>query len=180
MSTNLNIQQFTLFPTEIFLLKLENLDTNNLIQSLKKVQQQDPKGVNKSNMGGWQSKDNLQNVEEFKPLCAAIRDLSNQLFENTYNIKGLWGNISNKYHYNNIHNHGYPSNENEWSGIFYLKVNPNSGALNFWEFNISPNGIPFLPENNHLILFPSYVKHGVDANQSNEERISLAFNISLS
>jgi len=46
------------------------------------------------------------------------------------------------------------------------------------EFNImNSNSWKIWPEKNLLVLFPSYLRHGVLKNKSNETRYSLAFNI---
>lgn len=37
----------------------------------------------------------------------------------------------------------------------------------------------FRPEDNYLFLFPAWLKHSVTPNLSQEERISISFNISI-
>ena len=43
--------------------------------------------------------------------------------------------------------------------------------------NASSNSIK--PEEGLLVLFPSYLEHSVNPNQSNEKRIVISFNLSL-
>ena len=82
-----------------------------------------------------------------------------------------------------------------FSGIFYLKVNQNSGELIFkknsmWE-NIFPKSLnlpieqynnfnckewKILPEPGDIIIFPSHLDHRVNKNLSGEDRYSVAFN----
>ena len=76
------------------------------------------------------------------------------------------------------------------SGVFYIKVPKNSGELIFnnenlirfyplriKEYNKYNSQIwKFQPKENTLYLFPSWIKHMVSSNLTNEERISLAFN----
>ena len=38
------------------------------------------------------------------------------------------------------------------------------------------DGTQYEPKNNRLLLFPSYLKHGVRKNESKFERVSIAFN----
>ncbi len=79
------------------------------------------------------------------------------------------------------------------SGVLYFKTPKNSGNIIFISdmpqvlsniivpdvknknfYNDRSYGIT--PQENMLILFPSYLKHQVDYNKSNETRLSLAFN----
>lgn len=80
-------------------------------------------------------------------------------------------------------------------GVFYLKVPENSGNLIFsTNHNDDRNLTSYLdpqvevqnqynkriyslePKENMLVLFPSTIRHAVETNRSNQERISLAFN----
>ena len=50
------------------------------------------------------------------------------------------------------------------------------GSKRFWKSLFQKdNEIEIEPEIGKLVLFPSHLKHGVRANKSNVERISLAF-----
>ena len=64
------------------------------------------------------------------------------------------------------------------SAVFYLKVSQNSGNLQFrlkdkkkWKYH------KIKPKNNDLVLFDSSLEHSVRKNESQNNRISLAFNI---
>lgn len=82
------------------------------------------------------------------------------------------------------------------SGVLYLKVNPKSGAICFHKatdyINVFPNliCIDYGPQTDYnaktvattpkpfdIILFPSVLTHSVLANESGEDRYSLAFNV---
>lgn len=84
------------------------------------------------------------------------------------------------------------------SGVFYFQVDEKSGKLWFQkesnhyttfpmhidldvtEYNIlNSKGWAFTPKNNQLYLFPPWLKHNVNNNESDELRYSLAFNIYL-
>jgi len=85
---------------------------------------------------------------------------------------------------------GYHNHNNcMFSGVLYLKINENSGGINFnnqenFRFLLEPskydilNGRDFTiePKVGHIIFFPSEVYHKILPSKSNEERISLAFN----
>lgn len=80
-----------------------------------------------------------------------------------------------------------------YTGCFYLTGDPSPiefhlGSsvynyherffLNYSEMNeYNANVISYQPEQNEIIFFPSYLKHGIGTNTSNEDRYSMAFNI---
>ena len=83
-----------------------------------------------------------------------------------------------------------------FSGVFYVKCPPNCGRAifihpareikytfsndqveSFNEFNSSAHAVD--PQENKMIMFPSWVDHYVEPNQSDEDRISIAFNTSM-
>jgi uncharacterized protein (TIGR02466 family) len=83
------------------------------------------------------------------------------------------------------HNHA-----NSWlSGVYYPKGDPGFSIKFFYdntstfyttptEFNIyNSTDWTFFPEDNHLILFFSQLRHQLMPNQSTKDRFSLAFNI---
>ena len=84
--------------------------------------------------------------------------------------------------------------EIQFSGIWYLKASKNSGDLLFLnrpENSDSTNLFQYIddplswvnyritPEDNKLILFPSTLVHLVEPCRSDQDRISVAFNVSL-
>ena len=94
------------------------------------------------------------------------------------------------------HNHAHTNSI--LSGVFYFDVNNDSGKLNFSkeanhftifpmhmdlgfkEFNILNSRIwSFLPRNNQLFIFPPWLLHNVNDNESDKDRYSLAFNVYL-
>lgn len=85
-----------------------------------------------------------------------------------------------------MHNH----RNSMFSGILYLKTEPGKAKIRFWnprregfllqpvEYNVlnSENYIISLSEKN-LLFFPSEVYHKIETNDTNSDRLSLAFNI---
>ena len=80
-----------------------------------------------------------------------------------------------------------------YSGVVYLKTPKESGKINFineqntWTYpglaynlhytnKINSSSVSFLPEQQKLLLFPSFLKHYVDKSYSEELRYSLSFN----
>lgn len=99
-----------------------------------------------------------------------------------------WVNINGKGHWNDVHNHC--DNGVMLSGIFYVKCPENSGGIRFYDtrINVSKyylnyyeedrgNYMKINPHENLMLFFPPWIMHLVEPNQSDEERISIAFNI---
>ena len=179
------------FSTPIWIEDLE-LDLPNIINTIKTIQLNDH-GRTISNMGGWQSNDlDLKMFNEHKHLvdmsnkinkavmdiCTQV-DTSLQLF-----ISNIWFNINKPHDYNIAHYHP----NSAFSGIVYIQCEPNSSI--YFEHDTLKNHYPFktnsdlfadklqiYPSNGRLIVFPSWIKHSVPSNQSDSERISIAFNM---
>ena len=186
----------TIFSVNIY---KEKLDIKNkpLINYLLKLKK-DSNGRKISNPTGWQSFIVDVNQDIFLHLNKEIQKKIQKYVEsiplnNRFQISSVWGNINGYKDFNMPHTHGH----SVISGIYYLKTPTNCGRLCF--YNPAQEGIGYLwlscikkfttqnspvwkidVKEGDLILFPSWLKHGVDPNlNKKEDRISLAFNISL-
>ena len=137
------------------------------------------KSEKKSNFGGWQSRDNLNEDGIFREFISKITHLANDCVPKV-TINGMWANINNYKDCNGQHRHG-----GTLAGVFYCSVPKNSGRLVLVDprnigVHDAPNNarnFPVNPEPLSLIIFPSWLDHYVEPNMSNEPRISLSFNI---
>ena len=102
-------------------------------------------------------------------------------------ITQSWVNTTNKNQYHHIHEHP----NSILSGVIYIDANENFDKINFYrpyqryqQIKINPD-IHNLYDNEEwsmpvkskqIIVFPSYMTHGVDFKQGNNTRISIAFN----
>ena len=104
---------------------------------------------------------------------------------NTFKIMNSWINIAEKGVKHDYHAHpGYLI-----AGVYYFRVSKEQSGINFNNPNLmmyncnfpegqlSPQSIEFIPNDGDIILFPAWLQHGTHENQSDEERISVAFNI---
>jgi uncharacterized protein (TIGR02466 family) len=81
------------------------------------------------------------------------------------------------------------------SGVYYVRTHPGADTINFHDPRnqtsvIRPPVVELAAENTDqvvvrvtsgtLLMFPSFLEHSVDANMSEEERISVSFNIMFS
>ena len=102
----------------------------------------------------------------------------------------MWTIINRKGAANDRHHHG----NSAISAAYYVKAPENCGKIVFYDprpapiyfhpnarssnsLNCQVNAIT--PVEGLLVLFPSYLDHSVEANNSNEERVVISFNISL-
>ena len=179
-------------PLASYVLKVDDLS-----EWILDMSKQDS-GVKRSNLGGWHSDDYANPSPEFETLWSMIDRSVNHFHEqqgligNVY-ISSMWFNVN--YHGSSNSPHTHPNSI--WSGVYYIKTPENCGSIGFLNPNVSqawiiPKSIMnekaednFLqtllvkPEKNVLYVFPSWLQHFVDANMSQEERISLSFNTKL-
>jgi len=117
------------------------------------------------------------------------RDLSLDIDRYPLRITDCWLNVYGQGHSQEFHNHA----NNVISGIYYAKAPEGCGtlviqspyadnmfvapALENDSLNITQ--INVRPKEGMMILFRSFVKHAVKPNQSEDERISIAFNATM-
>ena len=169
-----------------------------LLKEVDAVRQETP-GIDRSNWNGWHSEYDFfqQDLPAFRRLqgCIheAVEQVTRQLAPNfdmashTIQLEG-WINILGRHGMNTPHDHpGWV-----WSGCYYLHLPPTddgfSGNIEFLDVRtgirtLTLNGASCFegkfrikPEEGMLILFPSYLKHWVYPNESEEERCTIAFN----
>jgi uncharacterized protein (TIGR02466 family) len=102
-----------------------------------------------------------------------------------YKISSSWLTLTNKNEYAHIHSHGH----SDISGAYYFKTNGEDGDIYFEQpldlirssmfLSSIPKRYSFKPAVGKILLFPSWLKHGVKPNPTDNERISLSFNIEL-
>jgi uncharacterized protein (TIGR02466 family) len=184
-----------IFKQPIAIIKL-NEDLNELLKYCLSVkQEQEQEGRRLSNSGGFQSKDINLNTPNINSLIEKINSNSNIFLKNVFlsiqniSVANLWININEYKDYNILHEHP----NSVLSGVFYVKALENSGNIMFVNdsniryyindksinsFNNYNSSVWSLPAvENNLYLFPSWLKHYVEPNLSNESRISISFNL---
>lgn len=192
----MNIHHRTLFPSIVSEVECDyfKLIQPNLIKWIYNYRKNND-GVVLSNRGGWQSPSDFYLDDSFSEFADYV--LKNALISLThYNIEfklcNMWININRKGDYNVIHNHPLSL----ISGVLWIKIPENCGSLIFQspqaftqylllesveskvakEQNYYSN-YKFNPREGTMILFPSDLMHGVEPNESDEDRISIAFNL---
>ena len=170
-----NFQTLNFFHLDIFRKNINNLDFNSLIDSIYQIKNTLP-SILKSNYGGYQSPNNLQSNSIFFPLIQIFNSINTEITGNPNNkITSMWVNISSFGNWNAIHTHAKES-LNLLSGIFYLKTPKNSGKILFHNPIDVNHTLEIEPKEGDILFFNSILPHMVAPNQSNEDRISIAFN----
>jgi uncharacterized protein (TIGR02466 family) len=149
-----------------------------------------------SNGGGWQSENLDLATPELAELFAAVRarlDEVHRAFEFNkamhQEITEAWINVNGRGHINYSHDH--PGSL--FSAVYYVKGGADKGALEF-KTPIAPHtytisdelvggfnaftghAMVIPPVTGDLLIFPSWLLHRVNMSQSDEDRISIAFN----
>lgn len=177
------MNEMVVFETRIFIFNCE-LNTDSVYKSIKD-HQKITESVSKSNFGGYQGH-YFSNPSLQKEIKKNLPQNSNKPIKN-YTLQA-WVNINTKGNWNDMHNH-CDSNV-VLSGIYYVKVPDNSGGVRFYDprRNSSKlyhqyyedgkgNYLRLIPKENLMIFFPPWLEHLVEPSQVEEERVSVAFNI---
>ena len=183
------------FPTQIYITDLY-LDNESLAKKITDWRDRD-EGIQRSNKLGWHSAIDMHHREEYNEFTMALFDAMKEVMNNEcYHpnleplIGTMWANINKKFSYNKTHVH--PGSL--WSGVYYVKAPENYGDLLIKYPRSGPlildprrdenkqrprqlwNEVKYKPTVGRLIIFPGWLPHEVDANQSEDERISISFN----
>ncbi len=184
----------TIFPTALFVFSLKEYEALNqqLLDVIYRLKQTDP-GYSASNVLGWHSKSNLFELpvmQPFKSLVdAAIAEAAKTIGYEGVRITAAncWANVNSKYASNKVHDHANCL----FSGVYYVKTPPNCGNIMFYDPRhertfykpsvsqftaYTADAIAHVAEAGVLIIFPSWLKHSVEPNLSDEDRISISFN----
>ena len=188
------------FPTPVWTSEVENYKKINeeIYQYIKNNQSIDEKGISKSNVKGWHSKDfNLHDKvpQDFIKLISpkieeVIKDMNWDNDKQLIKINNMWSIINIGGSTNLRHQHG----NSTISGAYYVRAPKNCGDIVFYDprpapvysypnsnepnyLNAQVNSIT--PTEGGLVLFPSYLDHSVNANLSEKERIVISFNITI-
>lgn len=191
------------WPTPIWFFDIDPsvIDFDKVIDEVYRIKQID-QGRVISNYGGWQSNNIdhtqdteinklMKHIEEQSSFCFAdigARDSVNKT------LTDYWININKKGDYNRIHNHALST----LSGCVYIQCNEDSGNILFHrnasedyyylelthtkdnkDVDTNPYQFSYIfykPIKYRVLVFPSILPHSVNANKSDEDRISIAFN----
>jgi len=169
---------YNILPTEIYLKKVDNFNQiQTEIQPAINEKEFDyqpewGKTVKLSNIKNWSS----CVIQEYS--MNALEQEIRQSVE-AYARRPLkyvctsWIAKYDKGDYAQIHTH-YPAT---YSGCYYYDTGDNNSCHFFFDNDYNRCQPPI--ENGHLLLFPSYMKHGVTTNESTKTKYTIAFNLAI-
>jgi uncharacterized protein (TIGR02466 family) len=172
---------------------------NEILKHILKIKEQDPAGISLSNEGGWQSNDVdrensppcINKLTQYVSDCVGNYALKAGFKPGTGLAGNMWYNVNGKYSFNYTHTHPQAL----FSAVYYVDVpEGDSGNLALMNSNgitdytaaymfdiskmnsFSASSYEIKPQNNLLIIFPSWVPHLVKPNYTEKNRVSIAFN----
>jgi uncharacterized protein (TIGR02466 family) len=191
------LRSLDLFPTRIWQARLDHLlpDLGRWVQDVLAMRAASPKPAGRTNRQGWNSEDmTVLEQPNFGVLRHAIRvACASALGEMGLGARAFdlqsWVNMHDRGGFNFLHLH----EGSLLSGSFYLSVPPGSGEFVFRDprpgvihgsvKGAVPNGhsdIHLAPSAGLLVLFPCWMEHYVEPHDSDQPRITIAFNANAS
>ena len=189
-----------LFSTPFFRFQVQDHESLNaaLLKECARLRGESD-GVLKSNRGGWHSEGNL--FDSDVPCISQLREYAEgATFEATQTVSSkldvatlklklfAWMNANPPGGFNAPHTHPGA----HWSGVYYVSQptveTGTSGMIEFldprtdlpnWRILKSPAfraKKKIRPAAGEIVIFPSYLMHWVYPNETDEERVSIAFN----
>lgn len=196
----MSVQIIPIFPSLVLASEVENFKEikKDLVSWVKKYQLLN-NNCPVSGRNAWQSHTDFFKKEKsffkYKNLIEkAISTIIISFSNKKYKITNMWINLNKPQGYNVAHTHP----DSDLSGVFWINIPKNSGVLRFESPNHFTqyraihnsneeikNSLNYYhdfwlePSEGKIIIFSSDIKHFVETNESEEERISISFNISL-
>ena len=187
------------FPTPIYIADITHPTLNqeferDIINWMNK-----DKGVIRTNVKGWHSHTSMHELSEYKKLVSLLYEAQQTIYDQEHLasepiIGNMWANVNPPGGMNRAHMHP----NSLWSGVYYIKAPKNCGDLKIDDPRAAasmcrprmrerynpPETAPtrlwrethYKPKAGRLIMFPSWLVHCVDPNDSNDIRISVSFN----
>ena len=182
------------FPTPSYIADIEHPTLNQELERDIVAWSNKDKGITRTNVQGWHSPTNMSELPEYAKLVSMLYACQKTIYEQEHLdsepvLGNMWANINPPGGMNRAHQHP----NSLWSGVYYIKAPKNSGHLKIDDPRSSaamvrPNQkkgpVParlfrethYEPVAGRCIMFPSWLMHCVDPNESNDIRISVSFN----
>lgn len=179
------------FPSVIWSAIIHAVD-NSELKKFAYDKKRNDSGRTISNYSGYQSNDLLpgecnQIDKLVEHINKEIANCAKQVGLAPVEIKNIWLNINPPGSYNELHHHVGAV----FSGVYYVDAGEDQGNIQFERNDGAEYHIPFdiekttyytstratyAAKTNALYIFPGWLKHSVQGNRSNSDRISISFN----
>ena len=182
------------FPTPIYIADIKHPTLNQELEKDIITWSNKDKGITRTNVQGWHSTTNMHELSQFKKLVNMLYACQKTIYDQEHLdsepvLGNMWANINPPGGMNRAHQHP----NSLWSGVYYIKAPKNSGHLKIDDPRSSAamcrpkqkdgekparllRETHYEPIAGRCIMFPSWLMHCVDPNQSNDIRISVSFN----
>ena len=182
------------FATPVYVKDIANSEYNKYLEDKIVAWSQNNPGLKKTNMNGWHSPTDMHLKPEYKHLIEELHIAQQEIYKDECLgsepfLGNMWANINYKDGFNRPHIHP----NSLWSGVYYVKTPKKCGHLKIEDTRTMSlmsrpkkinkeepkhlwKEVHFEPIAGRLIMFPSWVNHCVDPNESDDIRISVSFN----
>ena len=182
------------FPTPIYIADIKHPTLNQELERDIMAWANKDKGIRRTNVKGWHSTTNMANLPEYRKLVNMLFACQKTIYDQEHYesepyLGNMWANVNPPGGMNRAHQH----TNSLWSGVYYIKAPKNCGNLKIDDPRSSAamcrprqkegekpsrlfREIQYEPIAGRCIMFPSWLMHCVDPNESNDIRISVSFN----
>jgi len=188
------------FPTSIWRFSVAGYQTLNekLMQLIQDERERDPAGMSRSTVLGWHSTDQLHRRPELQEFVAILHKAISEVGRSyridtnqvSLELATCWAIVNSKLASNVVHCHP----NSFLSGVYYVNVTEESGDIFFQDPRQGANmtscpvteftpwtirQVTYRPRPGVMLIFPSWLYHGVEPNLTETPRVSLSFNFRL-
>ncbi len=188
------------FPTSVWRFNVPgHLALNeHLLQFIQAERGRDPGGIGRSSVLGWHSSDKLHLRPEMQDFVAVVEQNVQEVArahkldtrQATMELATCWAMVNGKLASSVVHCHP----NSFLSGVYYVSAETNSGNIFFQDPRQGANTVAcpvtefrpwtirqvsYRPNAGGMLIFPSWLYHGVEPNLSDAPRVSISFNYRL-
>lgn len=165
-------------PCFVWATTIDNHDEINskILDTIDKERENNPQGYTDDiNINVWQSNWEMENEPGFHEVSNSAKELTVEIAKNHFNFNQFvpqlvdcWCNVYNNNSGCKVHQH-FPAT---FSLVYYVKVPENSGRIFFPDLEVQLDPKPGL-----LLCFRGDTWHGVEFNQTKNDRIIIGMNV---
>jgi len=191
------MDRMNLFPVPIFGTEFEDGEKlkDILVPKFLDIEQQDqnPAPYTANGYTSYNPSQQALDFDECKELREFILDCGRQANQSLNAgadaiVAGSWFSINRLHSYHPAHTH-VPAT---WSGVYYVQAEEDDAVITFYDANKESNWpwmgfssanefntptFSIMPKTGRLILFPSFLKHSVEQQKQDRERVTISFNL---
>ena len=182
------------FPTPVYIADIKHPTLNQELERDILAWSKQDKGMTRTNIKGWHSTTDMHQKPQFMKLVDMLYSCQRTIYDQEHYeskpfLGNMWANINPPGGSNRAHQHP----NSLWSGVYWIKTPKNCGQLKIDD----PRSVACMtrprqkdtkkpdrlwrethyePVAGRCIMFPSWLMHCVDPNESNDIRISVSFN----